>query len=65
MHSKSLQRPQFKNVVFLDRLGETLRQATNDIAEEDLPENVLLLLRRLERVEQRDRRRAAGGHHRP
>ena len=59
MYRKALQHPQFKNVVFLDRVGDTLRQATNDIAKEDLPEDILLLLRRLERIEQRDRRRAA------
>ena len=59
MYRNALQYPEFKNVVFLDRVGETLRQATTDIALDDLPENILLLLRRLERIEQRDRRRAA------
>jgi hypothetical protein len=43
--------------VFLDRVGDTLRQATSGIAEEQLPENIQLLLRRLERVEARDKRR--------
>jgi len=59
MYKKLSQHPQLKNVVFLDRVGETLRQATSDIAKEDLPENILLLLRRLDRIEQRNRRRVA------
>ena len=44
--------PQLANVVFLDKVGETLRQATSDIVQEELPEEILLLLRRLERLEQ-------------
>jgi hypothetical protein len=44
--------PELKNIVFLDKVGETLRQATCDITEEKLPENIRLLLRRLERLEQ-------------
>lgn len=57
--------PQLANVVFLDKVGETLRQATADITREELPEDILLLLRRLERLERKesmkrpdDRRRA-------
>jgi hypothetical protein len=45
--------PQLANVVFLDKVGETLRQATNDIVQEELPEDIRLLLRRLERLEQK------------
>ena len=44
--------PQLANVVFLDKVGETLRQATSDIVQEELPEDIRLLLRRLERMEQ-------------
>lgn len=51
--------PHFQNVVFLDRIGDTLRQATSDIAREDLPENIRLLLRRLDRLDMRDQRRKA------
>ena len=46
--------PQLANVVFLDKVGETLRQATADITREELPEDILLLLRRLERLERRE-----------
>jgi len=42
---------QLNNVVFLKRVGDTLRQATSDIAREDLPEEIRHLLRRLERIE--------------
>jgi hypothetical protein len=48
---------QADNVVFLSRIGATLRRATQDIAREELPPDVRHLLRRLERVEaQRERR---------
>jgi hypothetical protein len=50
--------PQLKNVVFLDKIGDTLRQATSDIAREDLPDDIRRLLRRLERVELREQRKA-------
>ena len=53
--------PQVKNVVFLDKIGETLRQATSDIAREDLPEDIVRLLRRLDRVELREQRKAKNG----
>jgi hypothetical protein len=46
--------PQLANVVFLDKVGETLRQATADITREELPEDILLLLRRLERLERKE-----------
>jgi hypothetical protein len=46
--------PQLANVVFLDKVGETLRQATADITREELPEDILLLLRRLERIERKE-----------
>ena len=53
--------PQLKNVVFLDKIGDTLRQATSDIAREDLPDDIQRLLRRLERVELREQRKAKNG----
>lgn len=46
--------PQLANVVFLDKVGETLRRATADITREELPEDILLLLRRLERIERKE-----------
>ena len=53
--------PQLANVVFLDRVGPTLRSATSDIIQEELPEEIRILLRRLERFEARDRYRQAKG----
>ena len=44
--------PQLKNIVFLDSVGEALRWATSDIPKE-LPDDIRLLLRRLERVERK------------
>ncbi len=45
------------NVVFLSRIGETLRWATQDVAREDLPSDIKRLLGRLERLEARDAKR--------
>ena len=45
--------PQLANIVFLDKVGEMLRQVTSEITHENLPENIRLLLRRLERVERK------------
>lgn len=39
------------NVIFLERVGETLRWATDGIPKEELPEEMRLLLRRLDRLE--------------
>lgn len=39
------------NVYFLKRIGASLREATNHVTTEELPENIRLLLRRLERLE--------------
>ena len=39
------------NIFFLVRIGATLRWATDDIVREDLPEDVLRLLSRLDRLE--------------
>lgn len=47
------------NVVFLSRIGATLRWATQDIAREDIPPDVRRLLRRLERLEARRKRKNA------
>ena len=41
------------NIVFLDRVGETLRWATAGTPKEALPEEMRLLLRRLDRLETR------------
>jgi hypothetical protein len=45
--------PRFENVVFLGKVGSTLRQAVGSTADADLPEDIRLLLRRLERIERR------------
>jgi hypothetical protein len=45
--------PQFANITFLGKVGETLRQAVGETATSDLPEEIRLLLRRLERMERR------------
>ena len=45
--------PQFANITFLGKVGETLRQAIGATATSDLPEGIRLLLRRLERMERR------------
>jgi hypothetical protein len=41
------------NVYFLKHLGASLREAAGQIATEELPEDIRLLLRRLERLETR------------
>jgi hypothetical protein len=43
------------NIVFLDKVGETLRQVTSDITREELPADIQLLLRRLERLERKEK----------
>jgi hypothetical protein len=48
------------NVVFLSRIGQTLRWATEDVAQEDLPPDIKRLLGRLERLEARDAKRGEG-----
>ena len=50
-----------ENVYFVGRIGASLRQATADIAREDLPENIRHLLRRLDRLEAKDSKRNQSG----
>ena len=45
---------QVENIYFLSRIGESLRWATSDVTREALPEEVVLLLRRLDRLEARN-----------
>jgi hypothetical protein len=54
-----LNRPQLANVVFLDRVGQSLRWITSGIPHEELPDDIKRLLRRLERIETRDARKKA------
>jgi hypothetical protein len=42
---------QVGSIIFLTRIGSTLRWATSDIVDEELPPEVRLLLRRLDRLE--------------
>jgi hypothetical protein len=51
--------PQLANIVFLDKVGDTLREATSDIPKEQLPEDIVRLLRRLERVALREARKGS------
>jgi hypothetical protein len=46
-----------ENVVFLSRIGQMLRGATQDVVREDLPPDIKRLLGRLERPEARDTKR--------
>jgi hypothetical protein len=56
---------QIGNIYFLSRLGSTLREATADIPHTELPAEIQLLLRRLERLEvQQERRDARCPQHR-
>jgi hypothetical protein len=45
------------NVYFINRVGASLREATSHVTTEELPENIRLLLRRLERIEVRAKSR--------
>ena len=45
-----------ENIYFLSRVGETLRWATQDIADEELPANIKHLLAKLDRLEARAQR---------
>jgi hypothetical protein len=47
------------NVYFVKRVGASLRDATSHIVTEELPENIRLLLRRLDRLEVRGKIRKA------
>ena len=51
MHRKARYIAQIDNIYFVRRIGASLREATADTVREDLPENIRLLLRRLERLE--------------
>jgi hypothetical protein len=51
MHRKARYIAQIDNIYFVRRIGASLREATAEIVREELPENIRLLLRRLERLE--------------
>jgi len=51
MHRKARYVAQIDNIYFVGRIGASLREATADIVRDELPENIRLLLRRLERLE--------------
>ena len=52
---------QIENVYFVRRIGASLRQATADIARQDLPEDIRHLLRRLDRLEAKASKRNQSG----
>jgi hypothetical protein len=54
MHRKARYIAQIDNIYFVGRIGASLREATAEIVREELPENIRLLLRRLERLEAKD-----------
>jgi len=54
MHRKAGYIAQIDNVYFVGRIGTSLRDATAEIVREELPENIRLLLRRLERLQAKD-----------
>ena len=54
---KSKYTARIDNIYFLDRIGESLRWATEDIARAELPADILHLLARLDRLEARERMR--------
>ena len=56
---KSKYAARIDNIYFLDRIGESLRWATEDIAREELPANIKQLLARLDRLEARERLKRA------
>jgi hypothetical protein len=43
--------PQPANADFVDHVGRAIRQATSEIVQAELPEDIRCLLRRLERLE--------------
>ena len=49
------------NVFFLSRIGSTLRWASQDIAQEELPPDIKRLLGRLDRLEARAAAEDTGG----
>jgi len=54
MHRKARYIAQIDNIYFVRRIGASLREATSEIVREELPENIRLLLRRLERLQAKD-----------
>jgi hypothetical protein len=51
--AKSKVAAKLENIVFLSNIRASLRWATSDIARENLPEEIVRLLRRLDRIEYR------------
>ena len=58
---KSKYTARIDNIYFLDRIGATLRWATEDIAREELPANIRHLLARLDRLEAREQAKRKRG----
>ena len=54
MYRKARYIAQIDNIYFVRRIGASLREATAEIVREELPENIRLLLRRLERLQAKD-----------
>jgi len=56
--AKSKNAARIDNIYFLERIGESLRWATEDIVREELPANIQHLLARLDRLEARAKLKA-------
>ena len=54
MHETRKYALRIDNVYFLKRLGASLREATADVPKEELPEEIRLALRRLDRLDARE-----------
>lgn len=54
MHENRKYALRIDNVYFLKRLGASLREATADVPKEELPEEIRLALRRLDRLDARE-----------
>ena len=51
---------QVGNIYFLAQIGSALRWATSEIARAELPDDIQRLLRKLDRLESREPRKASG-----
>jgi hypothetical protein len=63
MHAKRKYAVRIDNVYFLKQLGASLREAVADVPKEELPEEIRLALRRLDRLSARQNPSARGTPH--
>jgi hypothetical protein len=65
MHEKRKYAVRIDNVYFLKQLGASLREAVADVPKEELPEEIRLALRRLDRLSARQNPSARDTPHDP